>query len=89
MREAAWNVELGFILAAQFDGEMLAEGRRLPTQVNSDVEHGATDDSHQLGLTECATLIMQSSEHTTGGFRLIVLDEMDWADLLFKLGLLE
>lgn len=76
MRKPARDEELAVVLSGEFDGEPLSEGLTLVTEVNSDIKDGALGAADELGLRKRRTLEMQSTHHTVGRTRLVVLYEL-------------
>lgn len=48
--KASWNKKLEVILARQFYGYVLSEGRRSLTDVYGHIEHGTLNDPYQFAL---------------------------------------
>ena len=60
--EADGHQKLQPVLAAQFDGDMAAEGRRRASEVDRDIKDAATADADELCLSEGSTLEVQASD---------------------------
>ncbi len=90
MGESAGDEELAFVLFAQLDGDMFAEGRASFADINGDVQYPAFDDAHQFGLRGGMQLIVQTAKDPSARFGLVVLAEVDLeAQKSFKLVLTE
>ena len=76
MGKTARNEKLTLVLSTQFYHYIFTESLAALSQVNSNIQHAALDDTHQLSLREFTFLIMQTSEHTTSRHRFIVLHKL-------------
>ena len=81
MGHSTGDKQLALVLLAQLYGHILAEGGRTLADVDSHIDDGALDDTHQLGLRELSFLIMKATEHAAAALRLIVLDEVNLTDM--------
>ena len=88
MGKATGNKELTLVLVTQLHHDVLAKRRTRLADIDSHVEHLALDDTYQLCLRTGTFLIVQASQDTIAGLRLIILYEVYLTDMLFEFFLL-
>ena len=87
MREAFWYEKLAVVVLCQLHSDMFSICRRPLAYVDSNVKHSASHTAYKFALCERRTLKMQSAHDSIRRHALVVLAEVDVADLLFKLTL--
>ena len=83
--ESARYEELAVVVLRELDGDVTAVGGGALADIDGHVEHSSPDAADEFGLGEGRTLEMESAHHSVGRARLVVLYEVDGADLLVEL----
>ena len=84
MGKATRHEELAVVVLGEQAGDVLPERGTSVTNVNSDVEHAATDDTDEFGLCERRFLKVEASDNASCRARLVVLHEGGAADFFLK-----
>lgn len=76
VRKTARDKELSMVLAGEFNGKPLTKGLTLMTQVHRHIQYPTLRTTNEFSLRKRRTLEMQSTHHTVGRTRLVVLYEL-------------